>query len=196
MSIANADATEYGQGVAPISGEGDDSGLNDNSFSVIDRHSNFDGTFRSSRDLRIEGEVKGTIECQGTLFVAQGANVSATVEAENIAVAGNPYHAIGLGKVYAAFTIDTEPHVHLAFGAKRTSPFPDRTRAIGGGNLRSAPKLADSYIVRALKDGELFTAFQVTDAGAQYHGSRRWYGDHTGQRWVHSSRLTNTGGST
>jgi cytoskeletal protein CcmA (bactofilin family) len=89
MSIANADATEYGQGVAPISGEGDDSGLNDNSFSVIDRHSNFDGIFRSSRDLRIEGEVKGTIECQGTLFVAQGANVSATVEAENIAVAGN-----------------------------------------------------------------------------------------------------------
>ena len=78
MSIANADATEYGQGVTPISGEGDDSGLNDNSFSVIDRHSNFDGTFRSSRDLRIEGEVKGTIECQGTLFVAQGANVSAT----------------------------------------------------------------------------------------------------------------------
>jgi cytoskeletal protein CcmA (bactofilin family) len=60
-----------------------------NSFSVIDRHSNFDGTFRSSRDLRIEGEVKGTIECQGTLFVAEGANVTAKVDAENIAVAGN-----------------------------------------------------------------------------------------------------------
>jgi cytoskeletal protein CcmA (bactofilin family) len=89
MSIANAGATEYGQGVTPITGEGDDSIVNDNSFSVIDRHSNFDGIFRSSRDLRIEGEVKGTIECQGTLFVAQGANVSATVEAEHIAVAGN-----------------------------------------------------------------------------------------------------------
>jgi cytoskeletal protein CcmA (bactofilin family) len=89
MTMANTDATDYGQGVTPISGEGDDTTSNDNSFSVIDRHSNFDGTFRSSRDLRIEGEVKGTIECQGTLFVAQGANVSATVEAENIAVAGN-----------------------------------------------------------------------------------------------------------
>ncbi len=58
-------------------------------FSVVDRHSNFDGTFRSDRDLRIEGEVKGTIECQGTLFVAQGANVTAKVEAEHISVAGD-----------------------------------------------------------------------------------------------------------
>jgi cytoskeletal protein CcmA (bactofilin family) len=59
------------------------------SFSLIDRYSNFDGTFRSSRDLRIDGEVKGTIECQGTLLVAQGANVTAKVEAENITVAGD-----------------------------------------------------------------------------------------------------------
>ena len=58
-------------------------------FSVIDRHSAFDGTFRADRDLRIEGEVKGTIECQGTLFVAQGATVTAKVEAENITVAGD-----------------------------------------------------------------------------------------------------------
>lgn len=85
MSIANADAA-YGDGVTPIMDEND---AGADSFSVIDRHSNFDGTFRSSRDLRIEGEVKGTIECQGTLFVAQGANVSAKVEAENIAVAGD-----------------------------------------------------------------------------------------------------------
>lgn len=58
-------------------------------YSVIDRHSAFDGSFRSDRDLRIEGEVKGTIECQGTLFVAQGATVNAKVEAENITVAGD-----------------------------------------------------------------------------------------------------------
>jgi len=89
MSIANAETTQYGQGLSTMSSDGDDVGLNDNSFSVIDRHSNFDGIFRSNRDLRIEGEVKGTIECQGTLFVAEGANVSATVEAEHIAVAGN-----------------------------------------------------------------------------------------------------------
>ncbi|MDQ4100303.1 MAG: polymer-forming cytoskeletal protein [Chloroflexota bacterium] len=59
------------------------------SISVIDRFSNFDGTFHSTRDLRIEGQVKGTIDCQGTLHVAQGANVNAKVEAENISVAGD-----------------------------------------------------------------------------------------------------------
>ncbi len=58
-------------------------------YSLIDKHSIFDGTFTSNRDLRIEGEVKGTIDCKGTLFVAQGANVSARVEAEHIAVAGD-----------------------------------------------------------------------------------------------------------
>lgn len=58
-------------------------------FSIIDRHSNFDGAFIAKRDLRIEGEVRGTIECSGTLFIAQGATVNAGVEAENITVAGD-----------------------------------------------------------------------------------------------------------
>lgn len=57
-------------------------------LSLIDRHSSLDGTYRSNRDLRIEGEVKGNIECRGTLHVAQGARVDAQVEAENIVVAG------------------------------------------------------------------------------------------------------------
>jgi cytoskeletal protein CcmA (bactofilin family) len=87
MSMRTADADDYvvdstGRGANQMRGESD-------SFSLIDRYSNFDGTFRSSRDLRIDGEVKGTIECQGTLLVAQGANVTAKVEAENITVAGD-----------------------------------------------------------------------------------------------------------
>lgn len=59
------------------------------SFSVIDRFSRFDGDFVAERDLRVEGNVKGAIECHGTLFVAQGAVVSAKVTAENITVAGD-----------------------------------------------------------------------------------------------------------
>lgn len=58
------------------------------SISVIDRFSNFDGTYRSTRDVRIEGQVKGTIDCKGTLHIAQGASVDATIDAENISVAG------------------------------------------------------------------------------------------------------------
>lgn len=66
-----------------------DAEFSEDTYSVIDRHSSFDGTFRSDRDLRIDGEVKGTIECQGTLFVAEGAVVSAKIDAENVTVAGD-----------------------------------------------------------------------------------------------------------
>ena len=57
-------------------------------FSLVDRHSSIEGTFATKRDLRIEGEMRGTLRCQGLLYVAEGADVDATVEAANIAVAG------------------------------------------------------------------------------------------------------------
>ncbi len=59
------------------------------SASVIDRHSDFDGTYSTDRDLRIEGTVKGNLSCQGTLHVAQGATVNAEIEAEQVVVAGS-----------------------------------------------------------------------------------------------------------
>lgn len=58
------------------------------SASVIDRHSDFDGTYSTDRDLRIEGRAKGKLSCQGTLHVAQGASVNAEIEAEQVVVAG------------------------------------------------------------------------------------------------------------
>ncbi len=58
------------------------------STSVIDQYSSFDGTYNSSRDLRVEGQVKGTIVCKGAVHVAQGANVTAAVDADSISVAG------------------------------------------------------------------------------------------------------------
>jgi len=56
--------------------------------SLVDRHSLFDGNFRSQRDLRVEGELKGNVSCEGTLFVSEGATIAATVEAEHVTVAG------------------------------------------------------------------------------------------------------------
>src|SRR5919107_1647892 len=56
--------------------------------SLIDRHSAFDGNFRSQRDLRVEGELKGNVSCEGTLFISEGATIAATVDAEHITVAG------------------------------------------------------------------------------------------------------------
>ncbi len=84
MSMRSTDVSDLAQ-----DGNGETTAEGETSYSVIDRHSIFDGTFQANRNLRIEGEVKGTIECRGTLFVAQGANVSAKVEAESITVAGD-----------------------------------------------------------------------------------------------------------
>lgn len=83
MSSRPIDQGGYRGGYAPQAVDDDQE-----SISVIDQYSNFDGTYNSTRDLRIEGQVKGTIECRGTLHIAQGANVNARVEAENISVAG------------------------------------------------------------------------------------------------------------
>ena len=82
MSIRMPSSNEPGLPVPAPSGDSD-------TFSVIDRNSIFDGTFHTSRDLRVEGEVKGTIDCKGTLFVANGATVGAKVEADNVTVAGD-----------------------------------------------------------------------------------------------------------
>lgn len=79
MSMRTADSDEYAAGASDEAIE---------AVSLIDRFSSFDGTYRSEKDLRIEGEVKGTIECQGTLFVAQGADVQAKIEAASVTVAG------------------------------------------------------------------------------------------------------------
>lgn len=83
MSMRTYDPAAY-----PTEGDYQASAGPDDSVSVFDRYSVFDGTFNLTRDLRVEGQVKGTINCKGTLFVAQGATVDATIEAENITVAG------------------------------------------------------------------------------------------------------------
>jgi cytoskeletal protein CcmA (bactofilin family) len=60
----------------------------DEAFSLIDRHTTVDGTLSTERDLRVDGQVLGTLQCGGVLFVAEGAEVDATVEAGAIVVSG------------------------------------------------------------------------------------------------------------
>jgi len=56
--------------------------------SYIDPDSTVEGTLRTDRDLRVEGSVSGTIQCDGVLFVAEGALVDAEIDASSIIVAG------------------------------------------------------------------------------------------------------------
>lgn len=111
MSMRTFDATSYAsQSDYPTTQASDDS------VSVFDRYSSFDGTFNLTRDLRVEGQVKGNITCQGTLFVTQGATVTATVDAENITVAGEldgdvtcrgKLQILSTGKVHGKLTTAT-----------------------------------------------------------------------------------------
>lgn len=66
-----------------------DYGRDSNLEGVIDAHARFNGKFVSDRDMRIDGEAQGEIECQGTLVISPQAKVRATVKAQNIIVSGD-----------------------------------------------------------------------------------------------------------
>jgi cytoskeletal protein CcmA (bactofilin family) len=56
--------------------------------SVIDPHARFNGKYVSDRDLRIEGEAQGEIECQGTLIISPQARVRSAITAHNVIING------------------------------------------------------------------------------------------------------------
>jgi cytoskeletal protein CcmA (bactofilin family) len=57
--------------------------------SVIDPHARFNGKYVSDRDLRIEGEAQGEIECQGTLIISPQARVRSAIQAHNVIINGD-----------------------------------------------------------------------------------------------------------
>lgn len=84
-------------------------------LSLIDRNSSIEGTFTTTRDVRIEGMVRGKIICQGLLYIAESADIDATVEAASVTVAGKLTGEVtcrgrlqitGTGRVSATVTTD------------------------------------------------------------------------------------------
>lgn len=65
-----------------------ENGTHPGGSSYIDPDSTVEGTIRTDRDLRVEGTASGTIQCDGVLFVAEGALVDAEIDASSIIVAG------------------------------------------------------------------------------------------------------------
>ena len=57
--------------------------------SVIDPHARFNGKYVSDRDLRIEGEASGEIECSGTLIISPQAKVRSSITAANVVINGD-----------------------------------------------------------------------------------------------------------
>ncbi|HEY7296026.1 MAG TPA: polymer-forming cytoskeletal protein [Dehalococcoidia bacterium] len=56
--------------------------------SLIDRNSHFNGVFRTSGNVVVEGDFEGEMHCDGMITVAEGATVSGTLTAGMIAIAG------------------------------------------------------------------------------------------------------------
>jgi len=61
----------------------------ESSEGILDSHARFNGKFVSDRDLRIDGEAQGEIECQGTLVLSPQARVRASIKAHNVVVNGD-----------------------------------------------------------------------------------------------------------
>lgn len=104
--------------------------------------------------------------------------------------------------VTGATTTSTSTAVSLRYGAARTKPFPDRMRIkVAAGrraNVRTRPdRLRSGDIAARLPADALFVAYQRVTNGAKPVGStsRVWYGNRTGNRWVHISGLKNIGGT-
>lgn len=57
-------------------------------FSRVDRYSRFDGRYEAMQNLLVEGNCTGEIDCRGTLAVAEGATVEATIIARDVRIAG------------------------------------------------------------------------------------------------------------
>lgn len=94
--------------------------------------------------------------------------------------------------VYAGVFPDTEPHAHLRYGAKQTTPFPDRTRVdVEELWAHTTPGYGeDTRIHPRLQRNDLFTAYQrVVKSG------ELWLGSHNGSRWVPASKMRNIGGA-
>ncbi len=100
---------------------------------------------------------------------------------------GHVLERVGDGYAYAAIS----PHarkvasVVYRFGGQPKSR--GRYATTAAANVRSEPHVRPGTLVRVARRGELFYVAQRTDSGDRVAGSRRWYGDATGTRWVHSS---------
>lgn len=106
---------------------------------------------------------------------------------------------LGLNRMYAAF--QPVPTITLRYNGSRLVLQPDHMRInVAAGhraNVRIRPDaLSSTYIHHTLGDNTPWYAYQKTH-GATPSGASSdvWYGDYTGNRWVHVSNLTNIGGT-
>ena len=55
---------------------------------IVGPNDHLEGTYRSSRGLRVQGRVDGSIEAGGHVLIEDGANVTASIAAADVTVSG------------------------------------------------------------------------------------------------------------
>ena len=85
--------------------------------SVIDPHARFNGKYVSDRDLRIEGEAQGEIECQGTLIISPQARVRSAITAHNVIINGDYEGDVDCG---GRFEIGATGRVRRRWGQRKS----------------------------------------------------------------------------
>jgi cytoskeletal protein CcmA (bactofilin family) len=76
--------------------------------SVVDEHANFQGQYKSDRNLRIVGLASGEIECMGRLVIDTSARVTAKIKAQDVVIAGT-YQ----GEVDCSRRLEITPSAHV-----------------------------------------------------------------------------------
>ena len=80
---------------------------------IVGSHVHFEGTMSAKQGLRIDGSVKGKIQCEGTLVIGSEGKVAAETVADNVLIAGefrgnitakNRLEITEKGKVYGDIT--------------------------------------------------------------------------------------------
>ncbi len=66
--------------------------------SVVDEHANFQGQYKSDRNLRIVGVASGEIECMGRLVIDTSARVTAKIRAQDVVIAGTYQGEVDCGR--------------------------------------------------------------------------------------------------
>jgi cytoskeletal protein CcmA (bactofilin family) len=82
-------ASESAAPAAPSGSTGSTESRREATEGILDSHARFNGKFVSDRDLRIDGEAQGEIECQGTLVLSPQARVRASIKAHNVVINGD-----------------------------------------------------------------------------------------------------------
>ena len=87
-----------------------------------------------------------------------------------------------------ALTIPQPKHVTLRYGAKALPKPTVKTIHVGPqhANVRARPT-TEARVLNTRKSGGKWTAWQVTNKGEKVGGSSVWFGNRTGQRWLHES---------